>query len=224
MRNLGRTDVLKNAGIATLLTGAACQPRLSLWPELEGRVFSSLLVLIWCIFVLWAFVFAWHEEYSGRRPFRFDLPAQTWLLVCGAGLLAAAALRFVADPWLRGVAPWNYPESGLEWTAVALFSVFFGPLFLIFAPFSFFLRLTRKMGLSFVLTVLGSVAVLTLRFVVQAGRPSAVELAALSFFFAAQAVVVLALYLRGGAFAVWALLLLLEARHLPDCLPEGAKP
>jgi len=216
MRHLGKTEVLRAAGIATLLTGAACYPRLSIWDMLEGRVFANLLVLMWCIFVLWAFVFAWHKEYFRQSPIRQDLPGRFWAAIGSAGLVTAVLLRFALDPWLRGVAPWDYPESGMEWMAVVLFAVFFGALFLVFAPFAFFIRLTRNIRFSCVATVLGAVTVMSLRYLATADDRSAATMAILGLVFAGQAAVSLTLYLKGGALAVWLFLFLVETRHLID--------
>jgi hypothetical protein len=218
MRHLGRSEVLRAAGIATLLTGSACYPRLSIWDRLEGHVFANLLVLMWCIFVLWAFVFAWHKEYFGQAPIRQDLPVRFWASIGAAGFGAAVLLRLALDPWLRGVAPWNYPESGMEWTAVVLFAVFFGALFLIFAPFAFYIRLTRNARVSSVATVLGATAVMLLRYLATADDRSVSTAALLAVVFAGQATVSLTLYLRGGALAVWLFMFLVETRHLVDYL------
>ena len=216
MRHLGKTDVLRAAGIATLLTGGACYPRLSIWDKLEGQALANLLILMWCIFVLWAFVFAWHKEYFKREPIRTDLPGPFWALIVAAGLATAVIVRLMLDPWLRGVAPWNYPESGMEWTAVVLFALFFGSLFLIFAPFAFFIRLTRDARVSSVVTVLGAVAVMMLRYLATSEDRSGTTAAILGVVFAGQATVSLTLYLKGGALAVWLFMFLVETRHLID--------
>ena len=216
MRQLGKIEVLKSAGIATLLTGGAIYPRLSIWEKLEGQVFANLLVLMWCVFVMWAFVFAWHKEYSGRDALRFDLSGKDWASVAAAGLLAALLLRFLADERLREIAPWNYPATGMEWLAVALFGTFFGSLFLVLAPFAFFIRLSRSKAAAAGLTVVSASAVMGLRFAAASGAGPATWLfAALG---GCQAALVLALHLRFGAFGVWAFIALIEARHLPDVM------
>jgi len=216
VRQLGKTEVLRSAGIATLLTGGACYPRLSIWDRLEGQVAANLLVLMWCIFVLWAFVFAWHKEYYQREPIRLDLSWRNWVWIVAAGGLVAVALRVGLDAWLREVAPWNFPESGKEWLAIVLFAVFFGSLFMVFAPFAFFLRLTRRVRVSFGATVLGAVGVMMLRYLLMGSDRSAGALALLVLLFAGQTVLALGLYLRFGALAVWVFLFLVEARHVLD--------
>lgn len=216
MRQLGKSEVLKSAGIAALLTGGAIYPRLSIWDKMEGQVFANLLVLMWCVFVLWAFVFAWHKEYSGKEPLRFDLTAVTWAGVTALGVVVALALRFLLDDHLREIAPWNYPETAMEWLAVALFGIFFVSLFLVFAPFAFFLRLTRSKTVSFVLTVVGAAVVMALRFAATSGGGP--EMWMFAGMGACQAAIVLGLHLRFGAFGVWWFLALVEARHLFEVL------
>lgn len=216
MRLLGKTETLKAAGIATLLTGAAVYSRLSLWDRLQDNLFSSLLILMWCIFVLWAFVFAWHKEYSGREVFRFDVSLRGWSGVTALGVAALLLMRFLLDPGLRTMAPWNYPDSFAEWIAVTLFSIVFGPLFLVFAPLAFFLRLSRNIRVSAVLTVLLGVSVMMLRFTLMAGSQSPLNMVGLAAIFGAQSVIALGLYLRGGVFVVWWFLALIQLRHLAD--------
>lgn len=216
MRLLGKTEVLKASGIAALLTGAAVYPRLSIWKQLQDNLFSSLMIFVWCIFVLWAFVFAWHKEYSKREVFRFDVSLRGWIGVTALGVAAMLSMRFFLDPGFREIAPWSYPVSFAEWIATTLLSVVFGPLFLIFAPLAFFLRLTRRIPVSVVLTVLLGVSVMMLRFAAMAGSQDSSHLAWLALMFALQSTIALALYLRGGVFVVWWFLTLIQLRHLPD--------
>ena len=187
-----------------------------MWDQLQGNLVSSLLILMWCIFVLWAFVFAWHKEYSKREVFRFDVGARVWVGVTAMGLGATLLIDLFLDPALRDIAPWNYPDSGMDWIAVTLFSVIFGPLFLIFAPVAFFLRLTRNLRISGVLTVILGVMVMSLRFTALAGSDGAGNIAGMALMFAAQSTLALLLYLRGGVFVVWWFLTLIQLRHLPD--------
>jgi hypothetical protein len=216
VRLLGKTEVLKASGIAALLTGAAVYPRLSIWKQLQDNLFSSLMIFAWCIFVLWAFVFAWHKEYSKREVFRFDVSLRGWIGVTALGVAAMLSMRFFLDPGFREIAPWSYPVSFAEWIATTLLSVVFGPLFLIFAPLAFFLRLTRRIPVSVVLTVLLGVSVMMLRFAAMAGSQDPSHLAWLALMFALQSTIALALYLRGGVFVVWWFLTLIQLRHLPD--------
>lgn len=216
MRLLGKIEVLKAAGIAALLTGASVYPRLSIWEQLQDNLFSSLLILMWCAFVLWAFVFAWHKEYSKREVFRFDVSRRAWLGVTALGVAALLLMTFFLDPGFREIAPWNYPDSFAEWIAVTLFSVVFGPLFLIFAPLAFFLRLTRDIRVSVVLTVLLGVSVMMLRFASMAGSQSPQNRVGLAVMFAVESTIALGLYLRGGVFVVWWFIALIQLRHLPD--------
>lgn len=213
---LGKTEVLKAAGIAALLTGATVYPRLSIWEQIQGNLFSSLLILMWCIFVLWAFVFAWHKEYSKREVFRFDVGLRAWLGVTALGVATLLLMRFFLDSGFREIAPWSYPDSFAEWIAVSLLAIVFGPLFLIFAPLAFFLRLTRGMRLSVVLTVLMGVSVLMLRFAAMADSQSSPNMAGIAVMFALQSTIAVGLYLRGGVFVVWWFLTLIQLRHLPD--------
>ena len=95
---------------------------------------------MWCIFVLWAFVFAWHKEYSGREVFRFDVGASRLGRASRRmGLAATAPHRAsFSIPALRDNRSLELSRFRFaEWIAVTLFSVVFGPLFLVFAPLAF---------------------------------------------------------------------------------------
>src|ERR1700759_4444657 len=101
MRSLAQTKVLIRAGIAALVTSAICCPRLALWTERVDSVFYLWLILLLAMFVLWGFVFAWHEQYAKRPPLNFDFNPGIWTAGTVAALLTAAAYYYHFDPRIR---------------------------------------------------------------------------------------------------------------------------
>jgi hypothetical protein len=86
VRDLAKTEVMKSAGLAALVSGLACAPRLVLWSNLAYPVWYLEAVLLLGGFVLWAFVLAWHEKYSSRPVVRLRLPATAWMVTTAAGI------------------------------------------------------------------------------------------------------------------------------------------
>ena len=75
----------------------------------------------------------------------------------------AVLLSFLLDPQLRRITPGDYPVDGHAWLGMSLFALGFVPLFLCFAPYAFFIRLSRKQDAALVLTVLFGVFILALK-------------------------------------------------------------
>jgi hypothetical protein len=163
---------------------------------------------------LWAFVFAWYPKYMERPVLTLKFPSA---LAVGATLLAVAAalvLHRWVDPTLRARLPEDYPPDFLHWLAMILFSLAFTQLFVLFAPFSWLLRLFRKPWLAAILTVVFGVFVLLVRNRTPAGAmPSALPVELLVFRVLSGLVSVY-LFLRGGLVLVWWWSLLLHSRHL----------
>src|SRR5579871_650523 len=160
MRHLTESRVMGRSAVAAIFTTVACYPRLSLWPERAHLVFPMCLMLFVCTFVLWAFAFAWQKPYADREVIANGFNLKIWIAATALSLAWAALLHFDIDPQLRLVTPKEFPDSWTMWVAMALFALALNPLFLLFAPFAFFMRLSRLQKFSMALTVLFGVFVL----------------------------------------------------------------
>lgn len=148
MRHLLQPRVLQTAVVAAAISSLACYPRVALWLHRPAPVWYLEAVFFVCGIVLWGFVFAWHEPYTGRPAFVFQLPLAPFLAATAAGMAAALASHFWVDPVLRPQFPEEYPPDLLHWAAAALFALAFNQLFLVFAPFDWVMRLTRSRWLA----------------------------------------------------------------------------
>jgi hypothetical protein len=102
-----------------------------------------------------------------------------------------------------------------QWLAMTLFSLGLKQLFVVFAPFSWLIRLFGRKEPAFILTVVFGLAVVVIR-EYRSSSPLLAEpffLGLLAIRGAAQALSVY-LYLRGGVLLVWWWELLLQSRHL----------
>jgi len=215
MRRLAHPGVLKSAGVAALLTSIVCYPRFAQWQN-EVDIWYAEAVMFFGSFVLWAFVFAWHTEYTGRPVFDHRIEPRLWLIATGAGVLVATVLHVFLDPTFKVRTPADYPTSVEEWVARMLFAVAFYPLFLTFAPLAWAARLSRRTWIAAIFTVLFGVFVMTMK-MQSAPTPLPpivfLELLALRLLLGTGSVY---FYLRGGAGLVWWWALLLQLRHLFD--------
>lgn len=206
-----------HAALAAAIATLACYPRFRLWLlEKPQSVALMCVMMMLCTFVLWAYAFAWQKPYAGSDVIITDFNWRLWLAATGIGIAWAALLYYGIDPQLRAVTPKEYPTSWNSWAAMALFHLALDPLFLTFAPFAFFMRLFRRRGLCFGLTVLFGVFVLFLKLQSGAKLPPlslALELTALRL---AGGALALYFYIRGGALVVWWMILLQECRFAID--------
>src|SRR3974390_2579372 len=163
MRSLGKPEALKSAAVAALLTAVACYPRLYLAPQLAYPIWYLEALLLLGSIVLWAFVFAWHTQYSGHPVVMLRMPRAPFVWATSGGLAMAGLLRLWLDPLLRARTPEEYPLTVLQWVAATLFSLAFTQLFLVFAPFAWVLRLVRRQSPAVILTVLFGVYVLAVK-------------------------------------------------------------
>ena len=137
------------------------------------------------------------------------------------GLAAALFWHFALDPWLRVKVPEDYPTTIEQWLAMTLFSLGLKQLFVVFAPFAWLIRLFGKKEPAFILTVMFALAVVVIR---EYRSPS--PLVAEPFFLGLLAVrgtveaLSVYLYLRGGVLLVWWWELLLQSRHLLNCVGQ----
>lgn len=217
MRSLAQPKVLARALFAGLVTSLACYPRLDSWTARGAPVPILWVILLWSMFVLWGFVFAWHFQYSNRPVFVPDkFEPILWEQVSLGAIAAAVLMHFLIDPQNRLITPETYPTSFDSWTRMSLFAIALQPLFFCFAPFAFFIRLLRKQDTAIALTVVFGLFVLTVKLgesTVPAPFWTLVELVCL------QVLAVFAglyLYLKGGALLVWWAFLILQLRFFLD--------
>jgi hypothetical protein len=163
MRSLAKPEVLESAALAGLLTAVVCYPRLYLATKLNYPVWYLEAMLFLGSIVLWAFVFAWHTQYSGRPVLTLNVSKKAFAWATGTGLAAALVLRFWFDPMLRARTPEDYPLTVEQWAAMTLFSLAFTQLFLVFAPFAWTLRLVKRELPAIILTVVFGLYVLLVK-------------------------------------------------------------
>jgi len=214
MRSLAQPAVLKSALIAGLLSAAVSYPRLSQWHGSPYPLWYLESLLLVGAVVLWAFVFAWHTQYTRRPVFTLNFGWRLFALTTASGLLLTLALHWWVDPWLRAQAPQDYPADLEQWLAMTLFSLAFTQLFLVVAPFAWLLRLSRGNTMAVPLTVLFGAVALFVKFRSPSTPLPPGMFAAL---LAARLVLSLAsvyLLLRGGVLLVWWWGLLLQGRLL----------
>ncbi len=205
---------MKAATLAAPLTALACTPRLLLWADRPYPLWYLEAILVLGGFVLWAFVFAWHPPYTGRPVFTFKPPARALLDATAAGVLMGLVLRTFVDPLFRPSSPEDYPADLREWFAMTLFSLGFSQLFLVFAPFAWSIRLSRRRWFAALFTVAFGVFVLVMKL-----RTSSAELAPALFALllgvrAVTALLTVWFFSRQGVLLAWWWGLLLQARHL----------
>jgi hypothetical protein len=218
VRRLGEPKVLNSAAIAALFSVLLCYPGFALWADRKFPIFYLEMVLFVGGFILWAFVLAWHSEYTHRPVFTWNIGTIPFAVATGAGIAAAAFLYTCVDPMLRRVVPGDYPSDLKHWVAMALFGLGFGQLFFVFAPFAWLMRLFKHQEPAIAFTVLFGTAVMAYKF--QSGG--------ISFPFPQFALILLTrillawlsvvFYLRGGVLLALWWGLLLELRHVPTLL------
>lgn len=215
MRHLVQPQILKQAGLAALVTALASYPRLSLWLNRPGPLWYLEAVIFFCSLVLWGFVFAWHTIYSRQPVFVFRIEPYWFIGVTLVGMAVATMNHQWLDPALRSRIPADYPADLQHWAAQVLFALFFNQLFFLFAPLAWLLRLLQNRRVAIALTVLFGVLVLVIRI---RALPSPLPPWLLAALFAGRMItgsLAVWFYLRGGVFLVSWWTFLLEARNLP---------
>jgi len=99
---------------------------------------------------------------------------------------------------------------------MALFSMAFNQLFLVFAPFAWLVRLFQNRRMAIVLTVLFGAFVLTIKSRFSTAPIPSLLFATLLAVRIGMGFLSVSFYLRGGVLLSWWWTLLLEARHLLD--------
>src|SRR4051794_36998008 len=123
MRSFAQPGVLARAGLATLLSGLACYPRLATWSERPFPVSFLWFVLLWVLFVLWGFVFAWQFQYAHRPVLGLHFPPRLWLATTLGMVAVACLVHFGLDPQLRPLTPGLYPTDWNSWLVMGLFTL-----------------------------------------------------------------------------------------------------
>lgn len=214
VRSLLQPGVLKSSGAAALVTSLVCLPRLALWRDRPHPLWLLSLTLAWASFILWSFVFAWRPQIAQRSTLAVKTSPAAWSVATLAGLAGAVILRLIIDPVLRPLMPGDYPDTHAVWLAMTLFGLAFDQLFLCFAPFAFFVRLSQNQRAAAGLTVLFGVALLGLRIQSLALPVSPFFIAELFVWRTAAGLLTLYFYLKGGALLAWWWVLLMQLRHL----------
>jgi len=206
---------------AAAISSLLCLPRLWLWPTRKYPLWYLEALLFLGGTVLWAFVFAWHTQYTGRPVFRLKMEAAIMALATAAGIAAAVVLAVLLDPAFRMAAPEDYPKSFSQWLAMTLFSLAFTQVFLVIAPFAWLMRLFRNQTIATVLTAVFGVCV---AFVREHSSPLPLPgelLTKLLVFRAISSLVSLYFYFRGGAIIAWWFVFLTLSRHLVEFWSHG---
>lgn len=209
---------LRRAGLAALLTTAACLPKLTGWAPNFYPVWFSALTVALTSAVMWAFVFAWEETRLGRPPLARCPQRGLWLAATGFALIAAAFRALLLEPTLVARGLGERPASLSAWAAAGLFQLAFLQLFLLFAPVALCARLFRDRRAALLLVVgLG----LYLNWQVLGRHPGVASPALIAQILLARAVgdaLAVWFYQQGGALVAWWIAALLHLRHLPGLL------
>jgi hypothetical protein len=163
-------------------------------------------------------VFGWHRQYAGVNPLMFPRVPRLWVFATVWGLAECAWLCLMVDPSLRAIRPEEYPTNWQAWLAGSLFTLALDPLFLCFAPFAFFIRLSRRQSTAVALTIMFGVFI---QFLKLSSSPALHErwlVVALMTTPVLASFVSVYLYLKGGTWLVWWVALLTQLRLLPALL------
>lgn len=185
-----------------------------LWEKRPYLTWYIESILFCCGFVLWAFVFAWHTEYTHRPLFNFRIKPLLFASATVVGVIASLGHYWLLDPSLRPFNPEDYPVDFPHWVAHLLFTLSFNQLFLLFAPFAWAMRLFRNEKVATWVIVALGVLVLALKTNASPQPQSAPLIAALVTVQIASAYFGVWFYLRGGIFLAWWIAFLIDARHL----------
>ena len=218
MRHLAQPRVLQSAIVASLFTSLACYPRLAVWLNRSRPLWYLEAVIFFCGIFLWGFVFAWHTRYTRRPVFVFKPELRLFTVVTVAAIVVAVTFHLLLDPVLRPKIPEDYPADLKQWLALALFSLAFNQLFLVFAPFAWCIRLFQNPRVATALTVLFGVFVLAVKIHSLPAPVSTAISAALLLGRVVTGFLAVAFYLRGGVLLSCWWTLLIEARRLLDLM------
>jgi magnesium-transporting ATPase (P-type) len=214
VRRLTQPSVVKAAALAALASTVLSLPRMLLWEKRPYLTWYIESILFCCGFVMWAFVFAWHTEYTHRPLFTLRIKPMLFASATVVGIIAGLGHHWLLDPSLRPANPEDYPVDFRHWVAQVLFTLSFNQLFLLFAPFAWAMRLFRNERVATWVIVAFGVLVLALKTDASPLPQSALLILALATLQIASAFFGVWFYLRGGIFLAWWIAFLVEARHL----------
>jgi len=208
MRHLLQPRVLNQAALAAAVSALAAYPAFDLLMRVPGGVPLLEFTIFICTTVLWGFVFAWHTPYTSRPVFAKP-ESRLFLAVTALGLVVAVVYAAWLDPIVRPKLPKEYPANYPEWFAATLFNLALQQLFLVFAPYDWCLRLTKRHRVAIVFTMLFAAAVPIMKLHLMNVQLSPALLALMLIMWALGGYLAVTFYLRGGIFLVcwWALLL-----------------
>jgi len=218
VRSLVQPETMKSAALASCVTAVICYPRLAIWTDRPYQVWFLCFVLGWAAFMLWSFVFAWHQKYTGEEVLVAKIKPSIWGAATVAGLIGSSFLHFGIDSVLRPLVPEDYPATMRAWLAMTLFILAFDQLFLCFAPFAFFVRLVQTRNVALGLTVSFGVFLVYLKARSWQGQFSAPFIMALVAWRILASYLSVYFYLNGGVVLTWWWVFLLQLRHLVDLL------
>src|SRR5260370_306795 len=89
MRRLAQPTVVTSAATAAAASAILSVPRMLLWEKRPFPLWYVEAILFFAGFVLWAFVFAWHTEYTRRPVFTLKIKLPVFAGATLAGLLAS---------------------------------------------------------------------------------------------------------------------------------------
>ena len=214
MRRLAQPKVVTNSAIAAAMSAVLSLPRMLLWDTRKLPVWYLEATVFFGGFVLWAFVFAWHTEYTKRPVFTVKIKPSVIAAATLAGIFLALSFHFFLDPVTKRIAPQDFPTDLKHWIASTLFTLAFMQLFLLFAPFAWVMRLAHSERAATWFTVAFAVAVLIMRTHITTASVPPMLFIELLILRVVLNYLGIRFYLRGGILIVWWLELLVEARHL----------
>lgn len=214
VRHLLQPRILAWSALAAFASAIACYPRLALWTNRADPVWYLEGTTFLCGIVLWGFVFAWHTRYSGRPWWVLKPEPKLVIAASVIAVVAGGVFHFWLDPSLQTLTPMDYPASVKQWFALELFSLAFGQLFLLFAPFAWLLRLLKNRQVAAGLTVLFGASLLLVKMQSLSPPVPPLLLAALLAAKIGMGLLAVWFYLRGGVLLIWWWTLLFAARQL----------
>src|SRR4051794_27807318 len=125
MRRLAQPQVMTSAAIAAASSALLSLPRMLLWEDRRLSLWYLVVSILFCGFVLWAFVFAWHTEYTHRPVFTLKINPRLLAAATVAGILSGLVLHFWSDPLIRPAAPKDFPSDVKHWAATVIFNLAF---------------------------------------------------------------------------------------------------
>lgn len=214
MRNLARPDVLLAAGCSAAGSTLLCLPRLAHWTEAPLPAGPLATTLFVTSFFLWSFVYAWTPAPGFAALWIRPRAGPAWLAVLAGGAAGFAVLEWTIDPTLRRLVPGDYPPTYSAWVAQGLFHLGLDSLFLGFAPFAFFHRLSGRIPSAAGLTLAFGLILLYAKLRTLPGDVGPAFGGFLFLWRLALGAFGLWLFLRGGILPALACTALLQLRHL----------